>query len=114
MKRKREKLKIKILLEQIDSEIAQKYAEQEQTASFSPESLADIVKDINELLAKKSVLANKEEKANRKEGQAVARIRIEPGRVSNSLSKFRGGNSYTKTDRNVTFIRLKDDAMNNG
>ena len=110
--------KIKMLLEQIDDVIAQDNASEQEKVEFTPELLHSMAKELNASLAEKPTPTTKDEKKERKakekqvkELQEKADKLEEYDRHLDTLGKR---NSYSKTDPDATFMRRKEDAMNNG
>ena len=110
--------KIKMLLEQIDDVIAQDNASEQEKVEFTPELLHSMAKELNASLAEKPTPTTKDEKMERKakekqvkELQEKADKLEEYDRHLDTLGKR---NSYSKTDPDATFMRRKEDAMNNG
>ena len=110
--------KIRVLLSQIDDSIAQENASADETVSFTPETLTEIAQELRESLASLPAPASKEGKKERKERLKQAR---QMEQMAEKLSEYDGHidtlgnrNSYSKTDPDATFMRMKEDAMNNG
>ena len=110
--------KIRVLLEQIDDVIAQDNASEQEKVEFTPELLHSMAKELNASLAEKPTPTTKDEKKERKakekqvkELQEKADKLEEYDRHLDTLGKR---NSYSKTDPDATFMRRKEDAMNNG
>jgi hypothetical protein len=110
--------KIRVLLSQVDEAIAQDNASAEEAVSFTPETLAEIAGELRQSLAELPAPKTKEEKkARRQKEKGVKQI----GQMSEKLSEYDRHmetlgerNSYSKTDPDATFMRMKEDAMNNG
>ncbi len=118
--RNREKLleKIKVLLGQIDDEIAQENSEVENTHSFTSVELANIAQELNQALALQPEPATKEERQSRKDRQKQIKQLKEHadklGEYDRQMEIMGDRNSFSKTDHDATFMRMKEDAMNNG
>lgn len=108
--------KINTLLGQIDDAIAQENAEPENGQSFTPAELRDIADELNRNLENKP--ATKERKERRKEiEKQIKQLREHADKLSEydeKLTILGERNSYSKTDPDATFMRMKEDAMNNG
>ena len=108
--------KIKTLLGQIDDTIAQENAEPENGQSFTPAELRDIADELNRSLD--NMPATKEQKEKRKViKKQIKELREHADKLSEYDEKLRilgERNSYSKTDQDATFMRMKEDAMNNG
>ena len=108
--------KIKTLLGQIDEAIAQENADPENGQSFTPAELRDIADELNRSLD--NMPATKEQKEKRKViKKQIKELREHADKLSEYDEKLRilgERNSYSKTDQDATFMRMKEDAMNNG
>jgi hypothetical protein len=107
-----------MLLEQIDDVIAQDNASGQEKVEFTPELLHSMASELNAALASEPKPVTTEEKERRKERKKQARELQEKAdklaEYDEHLEKLGGRNSYSKTDPDATFMRLKEDAMNNG
>ena len=110
--------KIKVLLSQVDDAIAQDKAAAEEAVSFTPETLTEIADELRESLSGQPSPNGKEEKKAAREKRRQARqLEQMAGKLSEydgHLENLGGRNSYSKTDHDATFMRMKEDAMNNG
>lgn len=110
--------KIKALLKQVDDAIAQENAKENSGQDFTPADLMDIAEELNRSLQKEREPATKEEKQERKEKEKqIKQLKEHAGKLSEYDEKLRilgNRNSYSKTDHDATFMRMKEDAMNNG
>ena len=110
--------KIRVLLEQIDDVIAQDNASGQEKVGVTPELLHSMVSELNAALASEPKPVTTEEKERRKERKKQARELQEKAdklaEYDEHLEKLGDRNSYSKTDPDATFMRLKEDAMNNG
>lgn len=110
--------KIKVLLEQIDEAIAQENADEDKGQSFTPAELRDIAEELNRSLENEPAPQTKEQKAQLKQRKKQARqLKEHADKLSEYDEKLRvlgQRNSYSKTDNDATFMRMKEDAMNNG
>ena len=120
VERNRAKLleKIKALLEQVDEAIAQDKCNVDERMEFTPTQLSEMSAELNTALSSLSVTTDKKEKERRKKLQKTAK---ELEKHSKKLSEYNQHldtlgerNSYSKTDKDATFMRMKEDAMNNG
>ena len=120
VERNRAKLmdKIRVLLEQVDESIAQENAPQDTPVEFTPSMLSEIVDELKNALDREPAPVNKEQKKAR--GEKRKRIKeLEAHReklaeYEKHLEILGERNSYSKTDYDATFMRMKEDAMNNG
>ena len=110
--------KINALLEQIDESIAQENAEQGNGQSFTPADLMNIAEELNRSLEKDPKPESKEQKEKHKERKKqIKQLREHADKLGEHDEKLRilgERNSYSKTDHDATFMRMKEDAMNNG
>ncbi len=110
--------KIKALLEQIDEAIAQENAEDESRQSFTPAELTGIAEELNRSLENGPAPETKGQKEERKEHKKrIKQLKEHAEKLSEYDEKLRilgDRNSYSKTDPDATFMRMKEDAMNNG
>ena len=110
--------KIRALLEQIDEAIAQENVREENRQDFTPSELMAIAEDLNRSLREEPEPATKEEKRHRKEKEKqIKQLKEHAGKLDEYDGKLRilgDRNSYSKTDPDATFMRMKEDAMNNG
>ena len=110
--------KIKALLWQVDEAIAQEKYSADEKVEFTPTELSEISAELNASLSSLPATKDKEEKKRRKGLQKTAK---ELEKHSKKLSEYNQHletlgerNSYSKTDKDATFMRMKEDAMNNG
>ena len=110
--------KIKALLSQVDDAIAQDKAASDEAVSFTPEVLTEICAELRDTLSKESAPADKEGKASaRQRRKQVRELEEMAGKLAEydgRLKTMGGRNSCSKTDPDATFMRMKEDAMNNG
>ena len=110
--------KIKVLLSQIDDVIAQDNASGLEKVEFTPELLHSMARELNAVLAEKPEPKTREEKEERKAKQKqVKELEEKAGKLAEydqHLETLGERNSYSKTDPDATFMRMKEDAMNNG
>ncbi len=110
--------KIRVLLQQIDEVIAQDKAAESEGMEFTSETLASLIGELNDALASKSGPTTKEGKKQHRERKKQIR---ELERHCDKLNEYNSRleqigerNSMSKTDPDATFMRMKEDAMNNG
>ena len=121
VERNKAKLEKKILgvLQQIEEGIAQDNSEEQSSepVAIDSASLQDIVEKINAENAKMPE-STKEEKQAKREREKVARelgkMQEKQAEYERHLERMGERNSYSKTDPDATFMRMKEDAMNNG
>ena len=111
--------KIGVLLEQVEEVIAQdNVSERNETVEFTPSMLTDIISELKESLDKSAVPSDKEGKKRRREkGRQIKQLEEHRDKLQeydNHLTIMGERNSYSKTDPDATFMRMKEDAMNNG
>ena len=110
--------KIKALLSQVDDAIAQDKAVTDEAVSFTPEVLTEICAELRDTLSKEPAPNGKEEKKavreKRKQVKQLEQMADKLSEYDEHLEKLGGRNSYSKTDTDATFMRMKEDAMNNG
>jgi hypothetical protein len=110
--------KIRVLLEQIDDVIAQDNASEQEKVEFTQELLHSMASELNAALAVEPKPVTKEEKEKHKQRKKQAKELQEKAdklaEYDEHLEKLGERNSYSKTDPDATFMRLKEDAMNNG
>ena len=120
MEKNRDKLldKIRILLEQIDDTIAQDKATENQSVEFTPAAISDLARELKEALAEQPVARTREEKkarhAREKEIKELEKHGDKLAKYDQHLQTLGDRNSYSKRDPSATFMRMKEDAMNNG
>ena len=110
--------KIKALLSQVDDAIAQDKAASDEAVSFTPEVLTEICAELRDTLSKEPAPTDKEGKASaRQRRKQVRELEEMAGKLAEydgRLKTMGGRNSCSKTDPDATFMRMKEDAMNNG
>src|SRR5574344_2554663 len=120
VERNRAKLqkKIRTLLQQVDEVIAQDNSKEDAAVAFTPETLAEIVDELKSTLDKDPETKDKEKKkAFREKKRQVKELEAHRDKLveyDNHLKTLEGRNSYSKTDPDATFMRMKEDAMHNG
>jgi transposase len=111
--------KINVLLGQVEDVIAQDNAvEKTEKVEFTPSMLTDIISELKESLETDPAPTDKEEKKKfREKKRQVKQLeghRDKLQEYDNHLTVMGERNSYSKTDPDATFMRMKEDAMNNG
>ena len=112
--------KIRALLSQIDDAIAQENAAQDESVDFTPAQLTEICEELRGSIerASEETAKDKAEKARLRELKRQARElekqRDKLDEYDSRLEELGDRNSMSKTDPDATFMRMKEDAMNNG
>ena len=120
VERNREKLleKIRVLLQQINEQMAQDKAADVATLELTPQTLCEISKEFKEALGSAPEAKTKEEKAaqrgKNKMFKELERHGEKLAEYNSRLEQMEGRNSISKTDPSATFMRMKEDAMCNG
>lgn len=120
VERNREKLleKIRVLLQQINEQMAQDKAVDVDTLELTPQTLCEISKEFKEALGSAPEAKTKEEKAaqrgKNKMFKELERHGEKLAEYNSRLEQMEGRNSISKTDPSATFMRMKEDAMCNG
>ena len=110
--------KIRVLLQQIDEVIAQDKAAEAESVECTPETLDSLIGELKDALAAEPQSADREQKKQqrekRKQIKKLEKHRDKLGEYDSRLEQIGGRNSMSKTDPDATFMRMKEDAMNNG
>ena len=110
--------KIRALLEQVDESIAQDNAAETEKVEFTPAMLTDIAEELKQALKAKPEAKTKEEKTAHREAKKqlkeMEEYRDKLAEYDGRLEQIGERNSMSKTDPDATFMRMKEDAMNNG
>ena len=116
VERNRAKLleKIKVLLSQVDDCIAQDNAKTDEPIEFTPAQLSEISAELNASLSDARKEKTEEAKKKRKIAKELDAHREKLEEYDKHLETLGERNSYSKTDNDATFMRMKEDAMNNG
>ena len=121
VERNRERLmrKIHVLLGQIDDVIAQeKSSKSYEAVEFTPAILTEMAGELRHALERVPEPSTKEEKTalkkKRKQLKELEEHRDKLQEYDNHLDTMQERNSYSKTDKDATFMRMKEDAMRNG
>ena len=121
VERNRERLmkKIHVLLEQVDDVIArEKSSESNEAVEFTPAMLTEMAGELRHALEQASEPSTEEQKSElgkkRKQLKELEAHRDKLQEYNNHLDNLQDRNSYSKTDKDATFMRMKEDAMRNG
>ena len=110
--------KIRFLLGQIDDVIAQDKAAESDKVDFTPETLTSLIAELRDSLSADPKPADKEQKKQQREKEKqikeLEKHRDKLGEYDGRLEQIGERNSMSKTDPDATFMRMKEDAMNNG
>ena len=111
--------KISVLLDQVEEVIAQDNAvKRNEHVEFTPSMLTDIISELKESLETHPAPTDKEEKKKCQERERQVKQLEEHldklQEYDDHLTAMGERNSYSKTDPDATFMRMKEDAMNNG
>lgn len=110
--------KIRFLLGQIDDVIAQDKAAESNKVDFTPETLTSLIAELRDSLSADPKPADKEQKKQQREKEKqikeLEKHRDKLGEYDGRLEQIGERNSMSKTDPDATFMRMKEDAMNNG
>jgi len=120
VERNRAKLinKIRILLQQVDETIAQDNSAENPTVEFTPGTLTEIVHELKTALQQEPQTGQKEQKkVQREKKKQIKELQAHRDKLqeyNSHLETLGDRNSYSKTDKDATFMHMKEDAMNNG
>ena len=120
VERNREKLfeKIRVLLQQINEQMAQDKAADVASLELTPQTLCEISKEFKEALGSAPEAKTKEEKAaqrgKNKMFKELERHGEKLAEYNSRLEQMEGRNSISKPAPSATFMRMKEDAMCNG
>ena len=112
--------KIRALLSQIDDAIAQENAAQKESVDFTPAQLTEICEELRGSIERASAqkAKDKAEKARlrelKRQAKELEKQRDKLDEYDGRLEQMGERNSMSKTDPDATFMRMKEDAMNNG
>lgn len=111
--------KIRNILSQIDEGIAQdtKSQDEESVVPVDSTSLQALIDKLNESNSKVEPATKEDKKEKRKKEKQLQSLQEHQQKLfeyEEKLSILGGRNSYSKTDQSATFMRMKEDAMNNG
>ncbi len=115
IEKNKEKLekKIKLVLKDIENEIAQESQTEEEnqaTAPINSEELDKKIARLNEELKKKGASTKVLRQVKKLQDESLPKLQQYEGH----LQKMGQRNSYSKTDPDATFMRMKEDHMKNG
>ena len=109
--------KIRILLEQVDEAIVQENSVKDTSVELPPSMLSNIVDELKEVLERRPATQDKEQKKTLREKKKQVRelegYHDKLMEYDNHLEVLGERNSYSKTDPDATFMRMKEDAMKN-
>ena len=121
VEKNRDKLmkKISALLDQVEDVIAQdNTVGKNEKVEFTPSMLTDIISELKDSLETPPAPTDKEEKKKCRERELQVKLLEEHldklQEYDDHLTAMGERNSYSKTDPDATFMRMKEDAMNNG
>lgn len=110
--------KIRVLLQQIDEVIAQDKAAEAESVEFTPETLDSLIGELKDALAAEPEPSDKElkkqQREKKKQIKELEKHRDKLGEYDSRLERIGERNSMSKPDPDATFMRMKEDAMNNG
>jgi len=110
--------KIAVLLSQIDDAAAQDNATENEKIEFTPGQLTDIIYELKQSLEQspqpKDTERKKQLRERKKQIKELEARRDKLEEYEGRLEQIGGRNSMSKTDPDATFMRMKEDAMNNG
>lgn len=110
--------KIAELLSQIDEAIAQDNAAEQDMVEFTPSQLTEIIGALKQSLEQAPQPKDKEQKKQhrdrKKQIKELETHRDKLDEYEGRLEQIGDRNSMSKTDPDATFMRMKEDAMNNG
>jgi transposase len=110
--------KIEALLDQVEDVIAQDNAPQQEAVEITPAMLTEIAGELNKSLEAAPEPKTKEEKQTAREKKRqikeIEKQRDKLREYDRHLDTLGERNSYSKTDEDATFMRMKEDAMKNG
>jgi transposase len=110
--------KISVLLSQIDDAIAQDNVSENEKVEFSPGQLTDVIAELKQSLKQSPTPKDKEQKRQlRERKKQINELETQRDKLSEydgRLEQIGDRNSMSKTDPDATFMRMKEDAMNNG
>ena len=110
--------KIRVLLGQIDDVIAQDKAAGTDKVDFTPETLTSLITELQASLSSEPTPTDKghkkQQREKKKQIKELEKHRDKLGEYDGRLAQIGERNSMSKTDPDATFMRMKEDAMNNG
>lgn len=110
--------KIRVVLQQVDEVIAQERSSDREGIEFTPAVLTEMAGELRNALEREPAPSTKEEKSalkkKRKQLKELEEHRDKLQEYNSHLENLQERNSYSKTDKDATFMRMKEDAMRNG
>lgn len=109
--------KISVLLSQIDEAIAQDNAPENEKVEFTPGQLTAIIDELKQSLEQSQPKDKERKKQLRERKKQIKELETQRDKLSEydgRLEQIGDRNSMSKTDPDATFMRMKEDAMNNG
>ena len=110
--------KIRVLLGQIDDVIAQDKSAGTDKVDFTPETLTSLITELQASLSSEPTPTDKghkkQQREKKKQIKELEKHRDKLGEYNSRLAQIGERNSMSKTDSDATFMRMKEDAMNNG
>lgn len=107
--------KIRILLQQVDDVIAQDNAYIDDSIEFTPSILTDMISELKCSLGETSdTSARKDKKVKRQKAKQLKQLEFHHDKLAEydrHMRIFDRRNSYSKTDPDATFMRMKEDHM---
>ncbi len=111
------KRQLAVLLSQVDDAIAQDNAIKPESIEITPAIICEITSRLKEELSKEAPQAKEAKKALREKKKQIKEIEKKAVSLADYEQKketLGKRNSFSKTDPDATFMRMKEDAMNNG
>ena len=111
------KRQLAVLLSQVDDVIAQDNASKTESTEITPAMVCEITSRLNEELSKEAPQTKEAKKALRDKKKQIKEIEKKAASLADYEQKketLGKRNSFSKTDPDATFMRMKEDAMNNG
>lgn len=110
--------KIRVLLGQIDDAVAQDKAAETDKVDFTPDTLTSLITELQDSLSAEPESVDKERQKRRREKKRLVKElekhRDKLDEYDGRLEQIGERNSMSKSDPDATFMRMKEDAMNNG
>ena len=110
--------KIRVLLGQIDDAVAQDKAAETDKVDITPDTLTSLITELQDSLSAEPESADKERQKRRREKKRLVKElekhRDKLNEYDGRLEQIGERNSMSKSDPDATFMRMKEDAMNNG
>lgn len=110
--------KIRVLLQQVDEAIAQDKSAEDNAIEFTPTMLSEICDELRQVVEHTPKPTGKDDKerlsAKKRQLKELELHRDKLSEYDRRLGQIGERNSMSKTDPDATFMRMKEDAMNNG